>query len=263
MEAALEAAEAYAAMGGHSSVGATRTRTPKETRAGPVQMGAGMLAMPSRLVEKIVRDDYVDFAEFPPAAPEGVYPVAHMSDQVLIVQAADLRKSRRKISDIMVWARYFLLFIKVVEGYRPKRVPDLLGYMDIILRTSQRFPGLTWEDYDARFRQAVAGDSERQWATLDAGLYTECVTTQTGRWGAEAPREETRDWEHSRKRMRPRQEQPVDTERSMMEPSKVVCGKFNRYRGDCRFSSRCKFAHICSKCRGPHPVTACEQGRPK
>ena len=85
MEAALEAAGAYAAMGGHSSAGATRTRTPKETRAGPVQMGAGMLAMPSRLVEKIMRDEYVDLAEFPPAAPEGVSPVAHMSDQVLIV----------------------------------------------------------------------------------------------------------------------------------------------------------------------------------
>ena len=169
------------------------------------------------------------------------------------VQAADLKKSRHKISDITVWARCFLLFIKVVEGYRPKRVPDLLGYMDIILRTSQQFPRLTWADYDARFRQAVAGDSERQWATLDAGLYTECVTTQAGQWVAEAHREEARDWEHSRKSMRSRQEQPVDTERSMMEPSKVVCGKFNQYRGDCRFGSRCKFAHICSKCRGPHP----------
>ena len=163
MEAALEAAGAYAAMGGRSSMGATRTRMPKETRAGPVQMGAGMLAMPSRLVEKIMRDEYVDLAEFPPAAPEGVSPVAHMSDQVLIVQAADLKKSRHNISDITVWARCFLLFIKVVEVYRPKRVPDLLGYMDIILRTSQRFPGLTMMHGSGRQWQGTVRGNGQHW----------------------------------------------------------------------------------------------------
>ena len=99
-----------------------------------------------------------------------------------------------------------------------------------MLRTSQKFPGLTWVDYDVRFSQAAAGDEERQWALLDTGLYTECVTTQAGQWVAEAHREETRERESSRKRARSWQESPLDTDWTTSETNRVVCRKFNWYR---------------------------------
>ena len=69
LEAALEAAEAYATMGNQGSR-ASGSKGLEGARAGPVQMGAGLMAMPSRLVDRIRRGKYVDLTEFPPATPE-------------------------------------------------------------------------------------------------------------------------------------------------------------------------------------------------
>ena len=65
-----------------------------------------------------------------------------------------------------------------VAKEEPGRLLDLLGYMDAIIRASQKFAWPACEEYDRRFRQMVAGDENRQWAMLDAGLYTECFTAQ-------------------------------------------------------------------------------------
>ena len=62
-----------------------------------------------------------------------------------------------------------------VAKEEPGRLLDLLGYMDAIIRASQKFARLACEEYDQRFRRMVAGDEGRQWALLDAGLYTECT----------------------------------------------------------------------------------------
>ena len=92
LEAALEVAEAYATMGDQGSR-ASMSKGLEGARADPVQMRAGLMAMPSRLVDRIRRGEYVNLTEFLPATPEGVSPGVHMGDQVLIVQAADLKQS--------------------------------------------------------------------------------------------------------------------------------------------------------------------------
>ena len=62
---------------------------------------------------------------------------------------------------------------------RPERLTDLLGYMDTIIRASQKFSWPACVEYDVKFRQMAAGDEKRQWAALDGSLYTECFTGQT------------------------------------------------------------------------------------
>ena len=101
LEAALEAAEAYATMGDQGSR-ASGSKGLEGAKAGPVQMGAGLMAMPSRLVDRIRRGEYVNLTEVPPATPEGVSPGVHMEYQVLIVRAADLKQSKHRISDMAV-----------------------------------------------------------------------------------------------------------------------------------------------------------------
>ena len=106
-------------------------------------------------------------------AQEDLSPVAHISDQVLIVQVTYLKKSSHRITDIAMWAFCWLRWwvgtgwrSTGLHGPNPKDQPEV--------------PDLIWADYDMRFRQAAAGNGERQWALLDAGLYTECVTMQAG-----------------------------------------------------------------------------------
>ena len=126
-------------------------------------MGAGLLSMPSRLVEKIRRREFVDLAEFPPAAPEGLSPMSNLPDQVLIVQAADLKKSQRRIADIAMWVWCFILYTRVVAMDRPDRVPELLAYMDGIIRASQRFVWPSWVEYDTRRPQGMSRDPGQWW----------------------------------------------------------------------------------------------------
>ena len=195
---------------------------------------------------------------------EGVSPGVHMRDQVLIVQAADLKRSKRRIPDRAVWTRCFILYIRVLMMDRPERLTDLLGYMDAIIRASQKFSWPACVEYDVKFRQMAAGDEKRQWAALDASLYTECFTGQTLRWAVEAPRGrqegQSREPTYGRKRMRMGADPPeADTERADL--GSQVCAKYNKYKGDCRFGTRCKYTHSCSRCRGLHPVSECERRR--
>ena len=85
-----------------------------------------------------------------------------MGYQVLIVQAADLKRSKHRIPDIAVWTRCFILYIRVLTMDRPEQLTDLLGYMDAIIRASQKFSWPACVEYDVKFWQKAAGDEKWQ-----------------------------------------------------------------------------------------------------
>jgi len=58
-------------------------------KAGPVKLGAGLASVPTGLAGKIRREEYVDLAKLPPALPDGASIGTQMSEQLLIVQAAN------------------------------------------------------------------------------------------------------------------------------------------------------------------------------
>ena len=39
------------------------------------------------------------------------------------------------------------------------------------------------------------------------------------------------------------------------------CINYNRFNGDCKFATARRFPHICSACKGPHPVLKCDNKR--
>ena len=92
-----------------------------------MKLEAGLIAPPGLLAGKIRRGEYVDFAEFPPATPDGTPSGTYSTEQLLIVQAADLRWSRRKVSDVVVWTRCYILYMGAVAEEEPGRLLDLLG----------------------------------------------------------------------------------------------------------------------------------------
>ena len=256
--AVQEAADRLARAGGWS-----RYAEGSPKKAGPMKLGAGLSAVPAGIVKKIRRGEYVDFAELPPAMPEEEATACGQSgDRVLIVQAADLRRTRRKIPDVMVWARCFILYVGVVAADEPGRITDLLDYMDGIVRSARKFHWPTCEEYDRRFRQVVAGDEARPWATMDPGLFAECFTSQarTGPMARDPGRgNQLGSLAGSRKRQR-ETAGPTPAEQDRAEVGAPVCQIYNRYQGDCKFGVRCRFQHVCSSCRGQHPVSKCDAG---
>lgn len=164
--------------------GGTSKHTGEGTsKAGPVKLGGqDCQQCQERFSARPREGNMWILRNFPPALPDGSAAGAHPSEQLLIVQAADLRRARRKAADMAVWTRYFILFMATVTKKEPERLVDLLGYMDAIVRAAQKFAWPPCAEHDRHFRQMVAGDESRLWAQLDAGLYTECYTAQVLRW---------------------------------------------------------------------------------
>ena len=50
------------------------------------------------------------------------------------------------------------------------QVRDMVAYVRLIIRESQRHGGADWLDYDRVFRQQVALDVSMRWNTLDPSI---------------------------------------------------------------------------------------------
>ena len=48
--------------------------------------------------------------------------------------------------------------------------------------------------------------------------------------------------------------QPASNSGQAGKQDPPICLKYNEFDGDCRFGSRCTFAHVCSTCKERHPV---------
>ena len=80
--------------------------------------------------------------------------------------------SRRKVvTNILEWVECFTIYIAVVSRTQPQRVPEMLGYLILILEAHMEYAGDGWLGYDRRFRMAVAGNPSINWATIDTTLW--------------------------------------------------------------------------------------------
>ena len=230
-----------------------------------VQLGAGLPALPKKLVEKIEAGEYIDLNELPPAKGKGRLPSQALDGQVVVVQAADLVQSRRIIPDLATWVQCFSLLTAVATRKKPEKTAELIAYMCIISKASQKYKWPSWIIYDQNFRMEVAGNSTQSWARVDPGLYAQCFTGQARsieNWcttcqgidhaSARCPyKPQKRSWAAAFN------QQPAKGAANP-SPGGEVCWKFNRYNGDCRFGAKCRYSHACSSCGGAHPVQRCK-----
>ena len=143
-----------------------------------VPIGPGFQALPKKLVEKITANEYIDFAELPPAKGKSRPVPQSVEGQVLVVQAADLMQSRRIIPDLATWSQCFALYVAVLAPTQPERIGDLMAYQALIAKASLRYKWPSWVVYDQNFRQEVAGKPNQTWGKVDPSTYTLCFTGQ-------------------------------------------------------------------------------------
>ena len=58
----------------------------------------------------------------------------------------------------------------------PTRVPELMGYMVLILRASREFEGSAWAVYDDAYRRQAETSGQWQWSRVNSSLYSVCFT---------------------------------------------------------------------------------------
>lgn len=176
------------------------------------------------------------------------------------------RRSQRRgpVTDIMMWTECFASMVAILSTKYPEKTGQFMAYLRTIVKAQRTFSGEGWVTYDSCYRRKAAITKSLDWGTIDFTLYNE---TFAGRAKAisrcryclselhpsgsciYAPMQETfSNTGTARQQARP--------------PGAPICQLYNTRGGNrCNFSP-CKFAHICSDCRGNHPLSSCRKPQP-
>lgn len=229
-----------------------------------VSLGSGLPAITKKLLTKILANEYVDFAELPPAKGKGRPMPQSLEGQVIVVQAADLFQARKIIPDLATWLQCFSLYVATLATKFPERIAELMSYQTIIAKTSQKYRWPSWVVYDQNFRQEAAGNPNQSWAKVDPSIYAQCFTGQA--LNAESWCARCQNLDHTSAncpfRQRKRSWNTAMGSGGSQAHNRTgldsqVCLKYNKFNGDCKFGKDCRFSHVCSSCKEPHPVNRC------
>ena len=92
-------------------------------------------------------------------------------DQLGYADSSKQQGKKKAISNILEWIQCFCIYISVIAGKQPQQVPDLLGYMHLIIEANLQYGNDGWQGYDRRFRQVAASSSNVEWARVDTTLW--------------------------------------------------------------------------------------------
>ena len=141
-------------------------------------LGTGLPALSKKLVSRILNNEYIDFAELPPAKGKSRMLPHSLEGQVIVVQAANLLQTRKIIPDLATWVQCFSLYVAAIASHQLGRVPDLMAYQTLIAKASMKYKWPAWVVYDQNFRQEVAGNPGQAWGRADPSIYAQCFTGQ-------------------------------------------------------------------------------------
>lgn len=136
-------------------------------------MGAGLLAILKKLVAKILSDeyeDYVDFAELPPAKGKGRPVPQSVEGQAIVVQAAYLLQAQKIITDFATWVQCSSLYAATLAMKFPERMPELMAYQTTIAKMIRKYRWPSCVMYDQNFKQEAAGNPSQSWANVDPSI---------------------------------------------------------------------------------------------
>ena len=159
-----------------------------------------------------------------------------------VIPSPSAHPRKKGVDNIVTWVECFVSYMSVITAHMPHRSRDLLAHLSLILRTSKRFGGNAWLNYDRAFRQEAATTGLQDWSGMKADLYnyhtagahTSYIPTAT----------------HS---FRTRGREPVSSARHG-----EACRSWNR--GHCTSPrATCIYQHICDRdgCFGSHRRLSC------
>ena len=222
-------------------------------------MAEGLLPVPDKLAQKIIRLEFVEMRELMPEMWMGEE--EDTSRNILTWP----RRKVGPVTDILQWLSCFAAMVAVLSRAYPQMVPEFMAYQATIIKCCRDFEGLAWAQYDRVYRRQVAQTKDLRWSRLNPTLYSLCFAGKAKKHVAcgfclsdnhvsdQCPDNPTRvclPWQ-----------QPTSTLGVPVAPTQRlrICHLFNARDGSRCTYRQCKFAHLCALCRGPHPRSACEK----
>ena len=189
-----------------------------------------------------------------------------------------MRSRRMLVSDIHLWAECFAVYAAVLAGKYPDVAPELFLYMKTIIRAHRNYEDGAWTAYDVAYRRQALTRRDLQWSKVDNVLYNEAFT---GRARAIPRCRHCLGENHASAdcAYAPAPNEPAVQKGDREQPSRLyygqtryparrwggsgggqseLCHLFNK--SECRFNP-CRFQHVCSRCKGAHPLSECSRGR--
>ena len=206
----------------------------------------GLPPLPTKLIERIRRWEFVDLASLLPGeqTPDDVVAMAP-SGQLLLVTPSDHQpRKKRTISDIHSWVQAFTIYAAVLAGADSTSKEETVGlfaHMSTILQLARDLGGNQWIQYDKGYREWAAAKEIRLWGELNLSIFGHCLASQ----------------------YRP-QFLPVSEKGPKPGEGKKRGTPYTRSQG-CRlwnFEGRCtrgqcRFLHTCYFCGGNHKADKC------
>ena len=128
----------------------------------------GLALIPPKVVQKILRGEYVDMHELLPES----WRLEEQRDSC----CRSSRPKRGLVTDIALWTECYASLVAVLVTKHPTMVPQFMGYLRTIVRASRNFEGAAWASYDAAFRRQAANRKSLDWGTFDPTIYNEAFT---------------------------------------------------------------------------------------
>ena len=232
----------------------------------------GFGSVPPKLTKRIVAREFVDMWELLPETwqleTEG--------------SCCQTRRPRRSlVTDINIWTECYATMAAILASAFPEKAPHLFAYLRTITKASRTFESSAWASYDMAYRRQAANRGSLDWGVVDTALYNEafagrakimsrcryCLAdTHGSRECVHAPVEGgaatgagpsySGSTDNRIGRLPSRQTVPAGR-----GASADICRLFNSLGGSrCKFP-QCRYAHLCLRCRRPHPQSECGEKR--
>lgn len=242
--------------------------TPKGVDPAPEELmfiTEGLPPIPSKVVKKVEKGEFVDFADLLPKKPgvdEPSYSELAKEGIIVVTENRHIKGQKKAIKDISSWIEAFLAFAAIRNRKHPNHTNDLLAYGALVARGARDYKGLGWLSYDFQFRRlAAARGNLGNWGQKDVSLWNETVCKpppdQDQQKQAQGSEGHTEEKGTKRKMNFPQASNPLKRSRSGKEKQwrSLVCYQFS-YGGKCS-RDKCEFLHICYECGGTHAQSSC------
>ena len=227
----------------------------------------GLPPIPTKVVQKIEKGEYVDFTDLLPKKPSTEEPtISELAEEgiVVVTQSRHMKGQKKPIQDIATWVEAFLTFATVRNRKYPAHTNDLLAYGALVVRGARDYKGPGWLSYDFQYRRlAAARGNFGDWGKKDVSLWSDTVCKQEAAPQTQHPRSSeplTEDSKGTRRKGTPAQLSGNPSKRQK-GPSREkqwkssVCFPYS-YAGKCS-REKCDFLHVCYDCGGQHAQIEC------
>lgn len=210
--------------------------------------------LPPKLVKRILNLEFVDISELVPGSWK-------LTEDTSSCCQHTRAPRRGPVTDILLWIECYSTLVTVLASRFPAKVPQLMTYQKTIVKAHRTYSGHGWVTYDTAYRRRAANSKSLDWGVIDFNLYTE---TFAGR-GKVIPRckfcssdlHTSDECEHAYNLNQSSSHSSRQFPPRAVEESTPICFKFNsENQNKCRLKW-CRYAHICSDCRGSHPKSSC------